>query len=459
MPSLLPAPAFASNLKSRITLVVAVIVLLVGNYMLAHPKYDSNLFNYYNHLGEAFLKGQTFLDTPVAPALLRKADPYDPKQHKIHSLWDASLHNGKYYLYFGPVPALVFWIPAKVLFEVAPPPALAAYIFVTIGLMCLLFLLKNIFFESGVTRSNHAWLVAFCAVCYGSWFPHIIDAHVYEVAVSGAFCFSALGIMCFWHALRKGIPNTSLLYFVSLFFGLAVGCRYTHALNIVLIIYLAKVTYDRCPRDFIKNCLALFIPWLICIELLASYNYVRFGNPFETGLNYLLTIVNVRSPDFRAFSIEYFFNNLYFYFFHPLEWLSPTTFPPFRILIGDNVNLFGIATARSSEPVYGLLVNSPFILFLVLPFKKYTHTVNSTWLFTGCLGYGLIMLTLMLFFFFCTQRYAVDFTPWLMLAAAIRFLLVLRSYEATKQYINILWLGYVLSAYSAFNGIMLSISR
>lgn len=64
--------------------------------------------NYYNLLAQAFQRGQLHLLLEPAPELLSLENPYDFRSREnISYLWDASLYQGKYYLYWGPVPGLI----------------------------------------------------------------------------------------------------------------------------------------------------------------------------------------------------------------------------------------------------------------------------------------------------------------------------------------------------------------
>ena len=64
---------------------------------------------YYPSLAEGFLHGQLSMYETIPPKLAALADPWSPEERgKVDAwaLWDASYLNGRYYLYFGPVPAI-----------------------------------------------------------------------------------------------------------------------------------------------------------------------------------------------------------------------------------------------------------------------------------------------------------------------------------------------------------------
>ena len=62
--------------------------------------------NYYDLLAESFRAGRLDLPITPSPRLLAAEDPFDPSLAPLW-VWDASLHEGRYYLYWGPLPALL----------------------------------------------------------------------------------------------------------------------------------------------------------------------------------------------------------------------------------------------------------------------------------------------------------------------------------------------------------------
>ena len=73
-------------------------------------------WNSYDSLATSFRHGQ--LDLQMAPdaALLALPDPYDPAARTgVPSPQDVSLYRGRFYLYFGPVPALIVLVVKTVI--------------------------------------------------------------------------------------------------------------------------------------------------------------------------------------------------------------------------------------------------------------------------------------------------------------------------------------------------------
>src|SRR5512135_3109583 len=72
--------------------------------------------NYYTLLATSFRQGELSLSLRPDPALLELANPYDPAARQgIKVPLDLSLYNGKFYLYWGPAPALLVAIAKPLL--------------------------------------------------------------------------------------------------------------------------------------------------------------------------------------------------------------------------------------------------------------------------------------------------------------------------------------------------------
>src|SRR6266478_5414183 len=66
---------------------------------------------HYNLLARALVRGQLHLTVEPRPEMFERSEPYEPGRNDPYRLHDASLYKGKYYLYFGVVPALLLFAP------------------------------------------------------------------------------------------------------------------------------------------------------------------------------------------------------------------------------------------------------------------------------------------------------------------------------------------------------------
>lgn len=84
----------------------------------------------YQHLTEALLSGQFHIMQEPAEELRTMHNPYDmnkrneiekqtlalSREDEVFTLWDYAYYNGRYYVYFGVVPVLLFYLPHYVVF-------------------------------------------------------------------------------------------------------------------------------------------------------------------------------------------------------------------------------------------------------------------------------------------------------------------------------------------------------
>ena len=102
---------FFASKTNHVSYIAAISILLV---LFAYLWFGSfGLFNhlptitaYYDKLATAFKHGSLSLDEQPDPALLALENPFDrSKWTGINVPTDYSIYKGKFYLYFGPVPA------------------------------------------------------------------------------------------------------------------------------------------------------------------------------------------------------------------------------------------------------------------------------------------------------------------------------------------------------------------
>ena len=344
--------------------------------------------DYYPLLTDAFLAGQTSLLIPPPPEMLALPDPYDPKANANYRLHDASLYRGKYYLYFGPTPALVLFLPYRVLTGSHLPTRIAVALFCDLGFAfscLLLFVLAR--------RQNWdlpPWLASAAVLSLGA-VPGVafllIRPSFYEVAISAGYCFAMTGFLLLVHALASPRPNGGYLAGGGFCFGLAAGCRPDLCFLAVLVaaVFAFRFRAHKMPV------LAFLAPIALCGGLLALYNYVRFDNPLEFGIQYTLL-------DNRADLDEHFsqgFANLL-----PGLWKLAAS-PPNLVPPAPSMGLVWGA------PIAILGLASPFILYQRSVRDCVTQPFTLHAIFAG----AWIILILLAFLGFVLGRYDVDFAP------------------------------------------------
>jgi hypothetical protein len=379
---------------------------------------------YYQLLTDAFLAGQTNLLVQPSAQLLALPDPYDPAANAFLRLHDASLYHGKYYLYFGPTPAIVLFLPYKVLTGSHLPSRLAVALFCAAGFACscaLFFLLVKC-----EKWDCPRWLASAVVVSLGTApgvFFLLTRPSFYEVAISAGYCFMMAGFLLAAHSLESDSPRAKSLLAAGLCFGLAVGCRPNFALPAILMVLLAAWRL----RARKTRALAFVAPVVLCGVLLAAYNYARFQNPFEFGNRYQLAdgVQNQGNP----FALAKVIPAVYYLLFSPP---SIGLHHPF-VSPSDSLSAFtSLPQGFAVGPTIGLLWIAPLALLgLMTPMVWRDRRIQDSVklgptrftiasLYVSAVG----IIAMFALLGWIVGRYVVDFAPelillsWLLLAAA-----------------------------------------
>lgn len=251
-------------------------------------------YPYYNYLADAFLHGQ--LNLRLIPPLTR----------------DLSFFSGNYYLYWGPLPAILI-MPLVALFGVGVSDILQSLIIgaVNAGLFAL-FLRKACKIRLfDLSRFQRALLVLLFVL--GS--PHTplpAVGRVWEISSLLTVTFALLAFLAaFSFDGRKAFFWTGM--------GV-VGVMMTRISGVFIAVFLAwyllRKYWAMGWKPLLRLCLAGAIPVMVGILLLAAYNWLRFGSPLNNGLNYQLSDPNFidNARQYGFFNLHYVWPNLYYQF-------------------------------------------------------------------------------------------------------------------------------------------------
>ena len=256
---------------------------------------------------DAFEAGQvSLLETPNEQ-LLNLNNPYDWSERTASGawhLWDHLLFEGKYYSYYGIAPVLLLYMPYHMATGYYFPAAESILIFGAVGIifLSLLFLelIKRFFPRLPV---NIALLSLFIIqMSSGIWYCFVYP-NFYEIAQSCGFMFTCAGIYFLLNSgvVGKGAIKKRSLILSSFCLSMAVLSRPTLALYcIVALIFLGfgfikmKNTSLNEGKSLVKESAKFITAALLCYVVIGGiqvvYNYMRFGNIFDFGIQYSLTI-------------------------------------------------------------------------------------------------------------------------------------------------------------------------
>ncbi len=125
------------------------------------------------------------------PRLLSLPDPYDPSVNAPYRLHDASLFNGRYYLYYGPTPALVLFVPFKIATGLDLPQPMTIAFFCSAGLLFAFLLLEHVTrWSLARSPSTLVRVTALLTLGLSSTVPFLLRRpDMYEVAIASGYAF------------------------------------------------------------------------------------------------------------------------------------------------------------------------------------------------------------------------------------------------------------------------------
>ena len=441
--------SFLKTQRSHIpTIVTCLVVVFIYVWYCSYEQWTSwpthTLF--YDSLGNAFANGNIALEETVNPDILALDNPYDPKQRKRNDVefpMDYSLYDGKYYLYFGPVPGL----PVAALKSLGAGTIGDQYpVFLGILGLFLFQSLLIIYIRNRFFPDIPSWMVPLAIFFAGLILPFtrmLTDGRVYETAVSTGQFFFLAGLYCIVTTLGT---NKSGWRFVAagIFWGLALGSRITQLLPVtfvsIMLVFFAVRTYIQ-TRSFATSVSPLILvglPLVLGVTALGWYNWARFGNVFETGISYQLTTPDLQGYRKVLFSPIYILPNAYNYVAAPPK-VNPE-FPYLQSVRGNGHRLFPaieLPKVYYTRSMTGILYTSPFVVFaalavLAIPFltkdvAKGTAPASQEdqymlrWIILSLFGSFLIAFLLTLSYFWVEIRFLTDSLPSLILLSIIGF--------------------------------------
>lgn len=339
------------GMRPAICLAAALIIVSCIVPMGLSPAYNGEEMNYrnqYEMITEAFLAGQLHFQYEVDERLLAMDNPYDMVERAVQGIpfqWDHALYNGHYYMYFGVVPVLVLFLPFRVMTGQPLTGYHGAQVFAAVyivGLFMLLWLLGRKFFEK---MSLSLYLLLCAAITYFTIWYAVAAPTLYSMAILSALAFAVWSIYCFARAVWCAeTENRAIAYAAlgSLLGALEFGCRPTVGLSNLVVLPLVVLFLQRRKASgrLLAKMLLAALPYAVVAAGLMWYNHARFGNPFEFGQSYQLTVIDQTSYAggmLERLDLKAALRDIYFYLFNnmlslpalePLPRIGPfVTFP------------------------------------------------------------------------------------------------------------------------------------
>lgn len=281
-------------------------------------------------LVDAFEHHQVNLLEEPSEDLLKLDNPYeyvkrDAEVGSDNFLWDHCFYNGKYYSYYGIGPVLALFLPYHLITGYYFPSGWATLMFSLIGILFLTKIYLAVIekkFRDLPTNTVTAGLITL-QLSSGIMFSAARPLF-YELAIASGFMCVAIGayLLMTSNILWDGKISYVRLGFASFFLGYAVLCRPTLAVYCIAALFFfaggLKKALDglekrQKTRTFFKYAAVALVPLGIIALGQMTYNYLRFDNPLDFGIQYSLTINDFTHAEFHW---KYVLINMYAYLFN-----------------------------------------------------------------------------------------------------------------------------------------------
>lgn len=415
---------------------------------------------YSQHLTDALLDGQVKLKLQPSEKLLSMDNPYDATEREAKGLirdedyiLDAAYYDGNYYVYFGIVPAFLLFVPFTLCTGMYLSTGFVTFVFFCIYLIFLNALLikfiRKILPETSFgTYILGIWMLdaASVALCFVS------RARFYEMVYAVGLAFSAIGLYFLASAFWKEQKNCIQIFFGALFLALAVGCRPTMVFySFLLAPYLVYRLKNDTVKENIKIFAVLLIPYICVAGILMWYNYARFGNIFDFGQNYQLTVTDMARDSYKLSTLPWC---LWFGMFQPLSFSAVFPFVSSGSMVNDYAGYFwnnSAVTMFSSTPLL-------YIMFCPVFWKAWKRKTGM--LSTAIMGTGIGMGLLLSVFIFISAgvhiRYTAEPVPILVFGVLLLFANYMNGQDKLVQK-NLITLLFVLTIFTVLVGFLIGI--
>lgn len=413
-------------MRSRLILIITILIVLVayaffasnGTMAFHRVAWDQTFKRpaegYYASLAEGFRRGQLSMAHEADPRLKAAFDPYRADvREKYHApyLWDASFYHGKYYLYFTPLPVILFYLPFRVIAGAYPLDALAGVFFSAWAFVMATLTLRRAFKARTLHLPLALWILV---IGLGNVIAFTLSfVRTYEVAILAATAMSAT-----WaYALLRFMETQSAKHaaWMGLWLALAIIARP----NLIVLSLIVPFTIPLRNR---RAWAAVLAPVVIVAVLTGAYNYLRFGSARQLGWTYQLTGQPMRN--YHACGCSNF-PQLLRAINHAANYLAlpPKIHTRFPFVEATFPQVDPSISLPGNEPVVGILAVNPLVIvanilaLLVLPAWRTLDTTDRFGL--RLLGGSWLVLLSLSTCWYVVARYSLDFMLLMCLASAI----------------------------------------
>ncbi|MCD8048625.1 MAG: hypothetical protein LUG52_03320 [Clostridia bacterium] len=456
--------SFSDSKKQRIASISAACVtaILFLTIALSNPKYVTPSWSHhqqYYKLAQSFAEGRVDIDGSGADILSEMENPYDRSARNEafegtgkSAPWDTAYYNGKFYVYFGVLPVILFYLPYYLMTGEAFPNFLGVVFFVWLLIAAVFLLYRQI-----VKRYfPHTPFLLYILLCEATLFTGAVymvkSPDFYTSPIAGGVACCTMGLFFWLRALDGEKLKRPSLFLGSLFNAAVILLRPQLVLIscAAFVIFWNSVFKDREMLSInsrlskekyrgLKNTLLFCAPYVVIGIIAMSYNAARFDSPFSFGSEYNLTVADMTR---RGFEITRWNSGVFEYLFRP-----PTITGIFPFLSRSSVSSTYIGSGYSESLYGGLFIVCPLLWGYLVTYRTKKSKMFPLSLFLGAAALVICLLDIQAGGIL--PRYTSDFATFFAIGAVLVILAFYRrSPEITRKFVAVSFL--LIAAYSFF---------
>ena len=451
-----------SNKRQNLIYIFSVILLLFFSWLCAftsEPKVarEHQPYQQYNKfLVDALLAGKTQLDFGNPEKLLEAERPYDNAwlnnngyEPGVDWAHDWAWYKGKFYCYFGIVPAVLLYVPYKVFTDNYLSNHAGIFLFMAVAVVFMALLWRHCVRRYMPNTRFVFYLLSFFALFFASGlFGPLRFTRFYSIVSSAGFMFVVAGAFLLLKSIEREKTNLRALFFACLCLALAVGCRPNLLLASLMV---PAFLWKRRSWELLA---LVAVPYVMVAIPLCLYNYARFGSIFDFGFKYNMTTLNTaahslldpigKTINVFIASISYLFTvNVYSFMFPYVNSIPQHTWFKYAI-----VKFHDKGCGMINFPIIFCLFY--FVKSIFVRRKSGTFLMSSTFLIIAAI---LIFLDSLLVGF--SGRYTIDFAIFILLPSLFCAYHLCDEQVCDYRRVFRLKAVYVMLAFSIFVGLAL----
>jgi hypothetical protein len=412
--------------------------LCSANPYFTHPRWQHHY--QYQDLAKAWSEGSLSLTDEPSSELLAMDNPYDTNlrdSENISFRWDSSFYNGKYYVYYGVLPEILFYFPWYIVTHQDFSTYIGIFILGVVLIAGMFHLLSSVVQRWFKNTSFLLYLMTAVTSCIGCGvLLGMIRPDFYTMPLLMAVDLSIWGLSFWVKSVTRDETGKRHLKARWLFVGSLLMALVSASRPQLLVMSFVAIPlfWNNVFRDREllygkwKNTLGLVMPYVVVAAAVMVYNYARFGSPFDYGANYNLT---TNDMTVRGFQMGRTFLGLFYFLFQVPE--IDGTWPFWNVSV---VSTTYLGTTIYENMCGGLIACNLWLwpLFAVVLKAKGIWKDRRCLLFLrGCLVMGIIIIIADTQMAGILPRYIMDF-GWIFFLVAAAVMYTLEEWIRDKNY-------------------------